>query len=261
MQRKAVVVMTTLTRPSGEDDVRLALASEVVELASQKRHMVLVSEKHYIDNPSAVDRLEAAGAQVFPQIGSTPGQDRRDLFKFAQRILHNHSEFDGVLWTEEKPYMVTYIEEMIERMRERRAVALIPGRSTRSLATWPEFQRKSEETANMVYNHLFGQSEDGLYDPMHGPTYFSREVISTVTLFEPSMFGLKDVYIQHYVPPVLISRRHKIATLEIECEYPTAQKTEEEGTKFKEMVERRLGQQQQLIDAHLKLHKHFFTKK
>lgn len=249
--------MTTLTHPNGENDVRLELACELIERARGAGHVVLVSEKHFDNNLEAVRRIVRSGAtKVYKQMGPTAGADRRHLF-FREAL--NFTDFDGVLWTEEKPYMAEAVDDMIERMRSRGASALIPGRTNESWESWPWLQQYSERIGNRFYNELFGPSEDEPYDPMHGPAYFGREVIGEVLAFDPTKHGLPDVYIQQFVPIVLMSKGVRVASLDIECEYPRDQKREEEGPKLQEMFDRRMGQLKQIVDGHYVLHSTLFT--
>lgn len=254
--------MTTLTHPNGENNTRLELACELIAQARDIGHEVLVAEKYYSENFRAIQALTRAGARgVYRQVGATPGSDRRILFNSALQLISTRNpNFDGVLWTEEKPYMATAIGPMIERMRSRQAVALIPGRTAKSWQSWPWLQRMSEPIGNEFYNRLFGPAEDEPYDPMHGPAYFSKEAVGEVLTFDPRKYDLSDIYIQQFVPIALIAKGLKVASLDIECKYPAAQRTEEEGPKLKEMFDRRLGQLKQIVDGHFALHKALFTK-
>lgn len=257
-QRKAVVITTTLTHPNGDNDVRFELACELVSRCRDAGHKVIVAEKYHEENYKAVLRLKRCGATVIPQSGSTPGLSRRVLFSIAQSVCVE-SSLDGVLWTEEKPYMANYLDDMIERMRAQQSVALIPRRSEISWESWPKFQYYSEHLGNEVYRRLYGESEDGLYDIMHGPVYFGTEVVSEVLNFRPTDYDISDVYIQHFVPAILMSKGLKIATLEVECEYPPMQRAEEEGSKFREMISRRLDQVKTLVEADVKIYQKFFA--
>ncbi len=253
--------MTTWTNPNGENDVRLKLACELSELARQKDHKVFVAEKFYHHNDDAVRKLMRAGAQVSHQSGNTVGDQRRHLFQNALDFLTRNAErFDGVLWTEEKPYMAGALDAIIEHMRSRKAPMLIPGRSERSFKTWPKLNQGSEAAGNTSFNMLFGSSEDGDYDPMHGPAYFGIEAIEDVLHFNPTEYGLEDTYIQQYVPIMLLARQIKVASLALDCVYPANQLQEEEGSKFPEMLEKRVRQLKQITDGHLKLYRTLFTK-
>ena len=254
--------MTTLTPEDGSWDVRLNLACELAERASENGHKVLIAEKFFGENIAAVQKLNRHGASVYPQIGQTVGEQRRDLFhKALDFITRNGNQFDGVLWTEEKPYMAKNLDDIIERRLARGAAALIPGRSYGSWLTWPMLQQFSEPVGNLSFNRLFGVSEDGAYDPMHGPCYFGLEAIEDVLCFNPSQYGLEDKYVQQYIPIVLLSRGVKVASLAIDCTYPANQRVEEEGPKFREMLARRVGQLKQITDGHLALHQALFADK
>lgn len=258
--RKAVVILTTLTRPTGEDNTRFELACELARNASTYGHVVRIREKFYEENFDAVLKLRACGAIVDQQTGTTPGEDRRTLFRDALKDCEA-MDLDGVLWTEEKPYMAEHVSSMLLEMRFQNAVACIPRRSERSFRrSWPLFQYHSESCANEVYRKLYGQSEDGPYDIMHGPVYFAREAIQEVLDFDPEKHDIPDVYIQHFVPAILMAKGHKVATYEVDGEYPPAQRAEEEGPKFIEMVDRRLGQLKTLIDGDRKIYEAFFKK-
>lgn len=256
---RIALITTTLTAPSGENDVRLNLACEMAKAARNAGHDVLVAEKHHSDNPTAVQKLEKHGAIVFPQLGGTPGADRRFLFKQAASL----SDVCAILWSEEKPYMGEgqVIDAMIERMRSRGAAALVPGRSEKSWATWPWLQQMTEPIANRLYNELFGSSEDGVRDVMHGPLFVALDAVEHVLQFDPTAFGLADILVQQYVSIDMLSKGLKVAALNFDCSYPADQRAEEEGPKLEEMFNRRMSQLNQIVKGHFVLQQALFAEK
>lgn len=252
---KTVVTMTTwCDDPQNRDKTRFGLACELTRRAIQDGHIVVIADGS--KNDYVPTELEKIGANVLLQSGESMGEERRRLWKRAQEFVT--SDVAAILWTEEKPDLISYIPAMVTRMKEQDAAVLIPSRSDDSWDSYPKFQQETERTANSVYNYLFPGEDGEQLDPMFGPVCFSPETLHYCYDFDPISYGLPDTYIQHFVPVFMKSQGHKVTSINVEYRYPPEQKTEEESTKLKEMVEKRGWQLRQLVDAHLTMHQKFF---
>lgn len=242
------VILTTTTfyrDPFGNDEIRFDLAKELVELAKQANHEIVIVDGSPNDEVAKI--LQGLGAIVTKQEKGGMGASRRQAWEKAREYLKSNSS--GTLWTEpEKPDIVRFIPEMASHIQEENAAVLIPSRSTKSWETYPAFQRESEPIANFTYNKLFPNKNP--LDPMFGPVLFRPNQIDFMIGFRPEAWGLPDTYVQHYLPPFIRARKQKVASLIVDFQYPPAQKAEEEGPKAGEMFAKRLAQLGELIKSY-----------
>ncbi len=252
MQLANKVVLTTTTfykDPGGKDKVRFELVCELTELARSAGHTVVIADGSPV--PDVRERLVRAGALVFPRSRVGMGAMRRQVWTEAGNFIT--SDIAAILWTEEKPDIVRSIGKMVACIRERNAQVAVISRSQASWETYPGFQRRSEEAANLVYNNLFPNGDE-LSDPMFGPVCFLPSELIHFAVMNPTAWNLPDTYLQHYVPVFMRSRGHEVISCEVNFVYPPKQRAEEETVKIEEMVEKRLSQMRQLVAAYFAIH-------
>lgn len=250
---KAIITTTTFYSDiAGKDKVRFDLACELVELARENGHILVVVDGSPV--PDVAQKLKKAGAHVFPQSEKGMGASRRQVWIESNKLVT--PDVAAIVWTEEKPDIIRSVKKMIDHMYKRNSQAVIPSRSMGSWNTYPVFQQESEQIANYVYNELF-PNIDGLLDPMFGPVCFCPSEMTYFTDFKPAAWGLSDTYLQHYIPPFMRSKGRKVTSLEVDFVYPPQQRAEEENERNAEMVEKRLWQLKQLIAAYFTMRKRF----
>lgn len=257
-QSKVKVIVTTTTfykNPEGRDEVRFRLACELVKLARDDGHSVVIVDGSPTKEVS--EELRELGARVVLQSEKGMGPGRRQVWREAQLLVS--PDVSAILWTEpEKPDIVRSIKRMVSCMYEQNAHAAIPSRSLRSWETYPSFQRESEQKAGSVYNDFFPSRTDLPFDPMFGPVCFLPSELPYFTRNYCVQWGLPDTYVQHYAPIFMRLRGCKVVPVSVDFVYPPGQKAEEEGTtRAAEMVEKRLWQLEQLVAAYSTLNKHF----
>lgn len=255
LQEKVIVTTTTFYKnpgPGGKDKVRFDLVCNLVRLAVDDSHIVVIVDDS--PDPQVKRELERFGACVVPQSEKGMGPGRRQVWREARLLVS--PDVSAILWTEpEKPDIIRSIGSMVSRMREQNAHAAIPSRSLESWKTYPSFQRETEQIAGLVYNYLY-PSGTTPFDPMFGPVCFLPSELPYFTEFKPEEFGLPDTYVQHYAPILMRSRGRRVISVEVVFIYPPVQRDEEETTKATEMIEKRFWQARQLIAAYFTLHQH-----
>lgn len=253
MQPHGQVIVTTTTfykDPDSKDKVRFGLACELVELAKNDGHIVVIVD----GSPGAKVRkeLKKRGAHVALQLEEGMGSARRQVWNEAKNFVS--ADTAAIIWTEEKPDIVFSIANMVACMREQDARIVIPSRSRESWETYPVFQRESEQVANLVYNNLFS-SPDEPFDPMFGPVCFRPDELPLFVGFNPAEWGVPDTYVQFYAPILLFLRRLRVASVRVDFNYPLEQRVEEKTDRAMEIIEKRLMQLKQLVTSFFIMHK------
>lgn len=241
--RFILLVTTTFYKSTGE--LRFELALETVKRAREEGHRVLIID----GSPDSKIRsaFHEYGARVILQKEQGIGPIRRQLFDEA------FSWHDGLIfWTEpEKSDLVRFIPDIVRPIIEDRCDISIPVRSERSWQSYPKFQRESEATANLVYKESTGIEAD----PMFGPVAINQRALPYFASCRPGEFDVGDNYIQHVAPLVAVLEGNaKILSpgVEVDFQYPSAQREEEDGPLFRQMVEKRLWQLRELTETYLK---------
>lgn len=92
---------------------------------------------------------------------------------------------------------------------------------------------------------------------MFGPMALSRSVLPEFSGCHPLKYGIGDNYVQHVATIVAFKKGAIVLSpgVEVDFEYPPEQLEEGNGPLFRQMVEKRLWQLGELVDADLKLAK------
>jgi hypothetical protein len=240
---KTLIVSITYYKKSSE--IRFGLAKKFVEKAVAEGYPVVIVDGS--PDPVIGQQLQQTGARVFPQLHKGTGACQRQAFFHANEVAME-TDSKIIFWSEpEKHDIVRSIEGITKPIKNNMADVIVPRRSNDSWESWPKFQQTTEKLANKAFNNAFGTA---CFDPMFGPVAFSREHGSTFMTFDAKLFEISDVYIQHFVPMLLLYRGKAVCTIEVEMEYPQEQKAEEEGALKEEMQEKRVHQRDSMIESY-----------
>jgi hypothetical protein len=261
-KHKSTVIATT-TFYKSTSELRFELACQFVTEAKTAGYPVVIVDGSPIKEVAG--RLRELGAIVFPQLHKGMGPSRREVFFHAEQVAVGgfESSFDvfdyyrSILWTEiEKVDIIRSIPQLVFPIENRQADIAIAQRSKKSWGSWPEFQQRSEQQANAIYNEVFGTEN---FDPMFGPVAFSIEMAKYFVLRLNQEFGkrhmptralVQDTYVQHYAPIVAKFAGERVRSVEIDMIYPPAQRVEEEGLLDDEMRKKRIWQMETLTEAY-----------
>ncbi|MEK7629876.1 MAG: hypothetical protein AAB432_00635 [Patescibacteria group bacterium] len=237
------VLVVTTTMYQNIEEVRFKLACEFVRQAIEKGYQVLI-----IDNsPENIisDVLQAIGATVVDGKGRSFQEQRRLAFELAADEKKKQL-ISAIIWSEpEKVQIIKYIPEIIAPIITGQADVVIPSRSEKAWRSYPSFQQKTEKLINFTYCELTGI----LADPSFGPEAYSPDASQVFVDCFSKNYGQKlpSPYLQAIAPIEAFARGLRVSAVYIDFEYPPEQKTEEEGPRFLEMVEKRLQQQEDQI--------------
>jgi len=244
---QVVIAMTTFYK--SVEELRFKLACQLVSAAVSAGHKVVIVDGS--PTREVAKKLYELGAQVYPQLHKGMGPGRREVFFHAMEVAVE-KDISFILWTEpEKVDVVRWVEKIIEPLLEDSSV-VVPRRSEKAWATWPTYQRTTEEKANQVYNDV--AKIDG-FDPMLGLVAFHISVARYFVLCSPKRICLgnttkiADTYIQQYASLIAHLLGEKTVKVEIDMVYPTEQRAEEEGTMNEEMLKKREWQMVTISDA------------
>ncbi len=242
---KPTVVIITTTSYKGINETRFSFAKELV--ASAGKAMIPINIVDASPVPLIRDTFMRLGANVAMQSGKTMGAARRQAIDVALCHLPTHLHSNTIMvWTEPEKYgVVECIPHIIAPIAEGRADVVIAGRSEAGWKSYPEFQVISEGIGNLVFREVTGI--EGA-DIMHGPIAFTPEYAERYLLSQSLYLahGVKDTYIQHYLPMLAKADGKRVECVTIDLCYPAAQKAEEEGSLAMEMAKKRLSQLNQL---------------
>ena len=230
------VTILTATLYKSVEELRFYLACQMIGNAVALGYNVSVVDNS--PDPLVRESFSRISAEARQQLSrSGMGPQRRELFRAIPRRF---TETKFFLWTEpEKPDLIRSIPQIIAPLESGEADIVIPCRSEESLKTYPEFQVVSERKMNRIYREITGLPDA---DPTIGPVAFGRRVLYYFVECSPQEQygeGAHDGYIQLYAPLKAMARGHRIATVEIDCFYPAAQKKEEDGKLATAMLEKR----------------------
>lgn len=218
------IIIATTTYYRGLTETRFCLAEQMFREAREAGHIVVDVD----GSPKSIvaENLRQTGASIYPQLVEGMGPSRRQVFYLAYEASLRFG-CDIILWTEpEKVDLIRNIPKIIRSIQDGHADVVIPARSAKSWETWPAFQQKTEQEANAVYAQVTGLHG---FDPMHGPVAFERKAARYFVLFDPTKYGVRDRYIQHYAAMVALSEGKQVISVDIDTCYPLTQKIEEEG--------------------------------
>lgn len=245
MSPRVFVLSTTFYK--SEHETRFELALETTALAIKQEYRVILVDGS--PSPQIGRAFQDIGAKVFRQKESGMGPSRRQAFSLPLVCANTGDIF---FWTElEKTDIIRFIPEIIEPIIKGDCDISIPVRTEKSRQTYPKFQWDVEHVANRVYQEITGL----LVDSVFGPVGMNYQALPYFASCEPKKLGVADNYIQHIAPMVAFSRGLRILSpgVEVDFEYPPRQREEEEGPLFRQMVEKRLGQIEELVEAFIKL--------
>lgn len=146
------VVFATTTLYKKPDEVRAKLAVEMIRQALANGFRVVAVDASTV---SVKKILRESGALVFDQEQPGMGPSRRQAIQTAADVAGN----DGVVvWTEEKPQIVPFIEKLAKPIIEKQADLVIPQRM--SMDSYPEMQKYAELLGNQGFYLLTGRPLD-----------------------------------------------------------------------------------------------------
>lgn len=235
------IIIATTTYYRSHTETRCCLAKQMFREAREAGHIVVD-----VDNsPESIvtESLRETGAHIYPQLIEGMGPSRRQVFYLAYEASLRLG-CGIILWTEpEKVDLIRNIPKIIRSIQDGHADVVIPARSAKSWETWPAFQQKTEQEANAVYAQVTGLHG---FDPMHGPVAFERKAARYFVLFDPTLYGVHDKYIQHYAPLVARSAGKRVVSVLVDTSYPEAQREEEENSLVPMMKEKRINQRDEI---------------
>lgn len=238
---RTTVLTTTYYNTTSE--TRFQLACQLVGNAVGAGYEVVVVDGS--PNPDIRKSLIRIGATVFRQTAHGMGASRRQLFKYA---IDLSGQSDGTfLWTEpEKVDLIRLIPKIVRLVESGEAHIVLPLRTDKSWASYPDFQVKSEQEANGVYQEVTGED----FDAMFGPVAFDNFVASYFAECNPAdQFGAADNYIQHYAVLNAMAEGFKATYVPVDFYYPPIQQDEEHNDLRVEMIQKRRMQMEQLVDG------------
>jgi len=259
MAHERVTVLTT-TYYKTVEETRFKLACGLIAAAKRAGHDCLIVDGS--PNPEVLQTLRGLGAVVLQQKVPGIGPSRRQLFQAAGDWHHFEpgstdprfatwapSDAPQIfLWTEpEKVDIIRFIPEIIAPIVRGAADIVIPRR--KSLASYPEFQAKTESIADRVYESYMGE---GLR-PMFGPVAFNRRAAHFFASCNPATKGGHDTYIQHIAPMEARARGFRIVGVEVDFIYPPEQRAEEEAALSSAMMSKRLNQLWECVDNYVRM--------
>ena len=235
---KVSILTTTFYR--SVEETRFHLACQLVGNAVAVGYGVIVVDGS--PDQSIRKAFKRISADVHQQKKQGMGPSRRELFGFA-----SDSDAEIFVWTEEKSDLIRLIPQIIAPIKSGEAKIVIPSRTERSWQSYPSFQITSEQEANVVYAEVTGKH----FDPMFGPVAFHSSVVNYFANCNPAeQFGATDGYIQHFAPLQAMVEGREIASVPVEFFYPSAQKAEEESNLREDMLVKRKGQLDQLVNGY-----------
>lgn len=234
-----ITVLTTTFYKSSRE-TRFHLACQLIGNAVGVGYNVLVVDGS--PDPAIGQALAKIGASVQAQTVPGMGNGRRQLFCLAT------GQRGFFLWVEpEKVDLIRSIPKIVVPLEHGEADIVIPSRTQRSWASYPEFQVASEQKANNAYSKVVGKP----FDPMFGPVAFGSNVAEYFATCNPALqFGATDGYIQHFAPLVAMKEGRKIISVPVDFYYLPAQRVEEETGLRDEMQKKREWQLDQLADGY-----------
>ena len=239
------VLVATTTFYKSRKETRFLCAERLVQNCNDKGYSIIIVDGSL--DPNIRKRFRDLGAVVYEQTESGMGGSRRELSSRAQEFMGPRgimksyrpilSPTDFILWTEpEKDKIVSWIPEIFAPIESGKADIVVPERSKKSLATMPRFQAASESIGDFVFQKATGIKAK----PFFGPIAFIFEALEIFKNCNPLKYGAPDTWIQFFVLMEAAAAGYRIASVEVDFEYPPEQKEEEEGSRFREMMERRL---------------------
>lgn len=251
------VILVTTTFYKKENEVRYRLAIDMMMKAKAAGYPVVV-----VDGSPVIftrDRFQSVGAFVYSQSLVGMGASRRQAFFMANEKAKELG-ISIVLWLEpEKVGIVDLVDQIIEPIANANADIVLPFRSEKSWATYPAAQRQSEEKINAFYNEkvaddmLMG-SGDSQFDPAFGPIAFHRTLARYFIECDGRNMTppIADNYITQYAPLLAVLEENaRVATVEVDFEYPPEQKVEEETQLAEEMVIKRRRQLDEITRGYM----------
>lgn len=219
--------------------LRCELALETIRFLSLAGYAVVVVDGS--QDSEVGSALSEAGAYVYPQGKKGMGQGKREAARHALAL-----SADIVLLMEpERPDLVRFVGAIVEPIVSGQADAVCVGRTQKSFATYPEFQRELETQTNEFYNGLVGSD----FDAVFGPVALSRKAALGFAEFDPTAFGAEDTYIQVFYPVLLRKQGGRVTCVRVDFTYDPRQKIEEETTLSQEMMGRRAWQAKTVMDG------------
>lgn len=230
------------------DKLRFGLACQTVANAHKKGYRIVIVDAS--PNPEIAKTLKELGAYIYPQ--TLPGMGRAQQLAFfyalyrlfffkvdSNDIYRRIYPNDGIIvWIEiEKTDMIRLVPELVLPIEKNMTAVAIMKRGKKSWQTYPEFQRLLEQAANKVYEEATGRIG---YDPLAGPVAFYAPILARHIFFNPGDYGLCDVYLQHFLP--LLLPKEKVASVELDFNYPPEQKAMEEAADNETIREKRKWQ-------------------
>lgn len=245
---QVVIATTTLYEdPLGKDRLRFQLAFELVALARNEGHNVVVVD----DSPNAVVReaLGQLGAHVFPAKGKGLGAQMREAW---QKVTLDGSLTEGtsaVISTEaEKPDLVRFIPEIVGSMKQEESKVVMVGRTKKSWSTYPKFQQEIEKVGSLTYNLLFPYRSQ-MVDAFFGSICIDLRMLHHFAYFDIEKYQVPDTYLHIFIPLFLRSAGWKTSCWNIDFVYPAIQRQDEEKARLSEVMEKKIEQLYHVIAA------------
>lgn len=228
-----------------EKGLRFHLACQLIGDAVATGYHVLILDGS--PDHTVREAFRKIGADVWHQVSQGMGNSRRELFNIASEINVPEQQMIFV-WTEpEKVDLIRSIPQLVAPIECGKADIVIPSRTEKSWASYPEFQVQSEKKANAVYLELIGKE----FDPMFGPVAFASNAATYFANCNPAeQFEATDTYIQHFAPLTAMSKGHVVTSVAVDFFYPLAQRMEEESELHGAMLEKRQWQLNQLTTGY-----------
>ncbi len=248
--RSVVYAITTYYK--SVEETRFKLACKTISSAISAGYAVVVVDGS--PDTSMKEKFTTLGAKVFPELHRGLGPCRRQSYFHAVEVC-NQGEYGAVLALEAEKDLAQFVPEIMEPLHKRGAHVVLPARTEKGWASYPEFQVTSEKAANAVYEEAIGFGDDIFF----GPVLFVPEpgVSGYFLSQKAAKLGFPDTYAQHL--GVILARHHsqrvRVANVPIDFLYPEIQKEEELGKFNEDMLKKRKDQFETLTDGYRKVTK------
>jgi hypothetical protein len=232
-------VLVTCTFYKSKSETRFLIALRTITKAIEAGYKIVVID----DSPDETigDDFRRLGANVLRQNEKGMGPSRRQGFSSALVLYPYHRVF---VWIEpEKDDLVRSIKKIVTPIILGEADCVHAGRTDAAWKTYPEFQQGTEAEANRLFSEIVGFEADYFF----GPIAFSRAMAIAITLLQPQMFGINDMYVQQYVSAWVRLHGARFDSVKVDFVYPPEQKLEEETTLSDEMRAKRISQRDSII--------------
>jgi hypothetical protein len=218
MQSSDIIIATTTfyNCENPADKLRSELSFQTFSEIKKKGFGLII-----IDSGSSkehIHKMQGMNLNFVLQDKKGMGVERRQVIAEAQK------QGSIIVWMEpEKCPFVQYIEYLAQELIDQKAEIIVPKRT--SLASYPLFQQKTEETLNLFYKNITGIDLDICF----GPKIFTKEAADYFLKYDGS-FG--DRWESVFIPVYLaLKDNKKVISSIVNYVHPEVQTVFEAGNK------------------------------